>query len=70
MLEFTFATTIENGGTFTSQVISDDPISTNSFTSTATFLVTVEDKKYEVTLKNDNGTYTEIVSIQDASSET
>lgn len=69
MLQFTFATEIVNGGTFTSQVISDNPISTNSFMSTATFLVTVEGKEYEVIMKDADGTYTEIVSIQDASNK-
>lgn len=72
MLEFTFETTIKNGGTFTSQTVSTEEgwPRTNTFTSTATFLVMVEDKKYEVTMKDENGTYTEIVSIQDASNET
>lgn len=72
MLEFTFKTTIENGGTFTSQTVSTEEgwPHTNTFASTATFLAMVEDKKYEVTMKDENGTYTEIVSIQDASNET
>lgn len=70
MLTFTFETTIKNGGTFTSQTVSVSPISTNSFSNTATFLVTVEDKKYEVTMADDDGTYTNIISIQDASNET
>ena len=72
MLEFTFETIIKNGGTFTSQTVSTEEgwPRTNTFTSTATFLVMVEDKKYEVTMKDENGTYTEIISIQDASNET
>ena len=76
MILFTFNSIIKTGGAYT-QTVSAQPISTNSFSKTGTFEVEVTDtvnnetKTYEVEMLDENttGTYTEIVSIRDASNK-